>query len=101
MTTDSIGLEYTAVDWESGPVFPAGGVSAAAGDVFYAEVDGSGEGPNHLWFEEIDLGLDMGTWVDGVSASLDELTDNLDALDSIDRFDRGGLTGKVRRRSIP
>ena len=101
VTTDSIGLEYTAVDWESGPVFPAGGVSAAAGDVFYAEVDGSGEGPNHLWFEEIDLGLDMGTWVDGVSASLDELTDNLDALDSIDRFDRGGLTGKVRRRSIP
>jgi hypothetical protein len=84
VTTDSIGLEYTAVDWEAGPVdatfVP---FSTAAGDVFYAELDGDPANSNHLWYEEVDLGLEMGTWMSGASADLSELADNLTALDSI------------------
>ncbi len=83
VTTDAIGLEFTGVDYEAGPVFPVGGVSAAAGDVFFAEVDGDPVNPNSLWYEEMDLGFDEGTWVNGASMSLDELSDNLNALDAI------------------
>lgn len=82
VTTDAIGLEYTAVDWEAGPVAPAGGVAAAAGDIYYATVDGSAVGTNWLWYEEVDLGQDAGAWVNGASADLADLTDNLNALDS-------------------
>lgn len=82
VTTDAIGLEYTAVDWEAGPVAPPGGVAAAAGDIFYSVVDGTAVGTNSLWYEETDLGQDAGGWVNGASTDLADLTDNLNALDS-------------------
>ncbi|MGH7150621.1 MAG: hypothetical protein ACREIU_07985, partial [Planctomycetota bacterium] len=82
VTTDSVGMEYTAVDWEAGPVdLPFGGISSAAGDVFHVEPTGAGENMNYLWFEEVDLGLDPGTWLNGISADLADLSDNLDGLD--------------------
>ncbi len=82
VTTDAIGLEYTAVDWEAGPVAPAGGTSTAAGDVFFALPDGEPMNPNYLWFDEADLGLDPGVWVNGAFVGLGLLSDNVDALDS-------------------
>ena len=83
VTTDAVGLEYTAVDWEAGPVLPAGTVAAAAGDVFYAMPDGEPVNSNYLWYEEVDLGFDAGGWINGTSTDLVDLSDNLDALDSI------------------
>ncbi len=83
VNTDAIGLEYTAVDYEAGPVFPPGGVSAAAGDIFYADVDGEAVNPNYLWYEETNLGLAAGVWVNGAGMGLAALTDNLNALDAI------------------
>jgi len=87
VTSESIGVEYSAVDWETGPVFPPGGISAAAGDVFFAQPDGTPINTNWLWHEEADLGLDPGSYV--ISAlpgpvSLATRTDNLDGLDSND-----------------
>jgi hypothetical protein len=84
VTTDAIGLEYTAVDYEAGPVFPPGGPVSAAGDVFYAEPDGEIVNPNYLLFEEVDLGVAAGPWMNGFSMDLAELADNVDALDSTD-----------------
>ncbi len=81
VTTDSIGLEYTGVDYEAED--PVTGLSQAAGDVFYAEVDGSPANTNYLWYEEVDLGEDAGVWMNGASADLADLSDNLNALDSI------------------
>jgi hypothetical protein len=80
VTTDSQGLEYTAVDWEAGPV--VGGVSAAAGDIFYAQPGGGPINPNYLWYEETDIGEATGSWVNGGSIDLADLSDNLDGLDS-------------------
>ncbi|MBI1853104.1 MAG: hypothetical protein HYR85_22435 [Planctomycetes bacterium] len=91
VTTDSVGLEYTAVDFEAGPVFPPiGAISAAAGDIFYASVDSAPVGTNFVSYEEVDLGLDPGARVNGALlpaappaiAGLAVLSDNLDALDS-------------------
>jgi hypothetical protein len=82
VSTDSIGLEFTAVDHEAGGLMSPIGASEAAGDVFYAEVDGAALGTNWLWYEEVDLGLDPGFWISGMSGDLSELPDNLDALDS-------------------
>ena len=82
VTTDAIGLGHTGVDWEAGPIAPVGGVSSAAGDIFYATVGGAAANPNYLWYEEEDLGLDAGAWVNGASTNLASLADNLDALDS-------------------
>ena len=76
VATDAVGLEYTAVDWEAGPVDPPGGVAAAAGDLFYAEPDGDAVNPNYLWHEEVDLGLDPGQWRNGVSTDLADLPDD-------------------------
>lgn len=83
VTTDAIGLEYTGVDYEAGPVFPPGGFSTAPGDIFYADIDGDPVNPNHLWYEEMDLGLDAGAWVNGGTMDLAALSDNLNALDAI------------------
>jgi hypothetical protein len=82
VTTDAVGLEFTGVDYEAGPVFPPGGASTAGGDIFYSVVTGIGANPNYLWYEEAALGLDPGSWVNGVSADLADLADNLDGLDS-------------------
>jgi hypothetical protein len=76
------------VDWEAGPVDPAGGNSAAAGDIFYAVVDGDPVNTNYLWHEETALGLDPGNWRNGVSGDFADLPDNLDGLDSIDEAPR-------------
>ena len=84
VSTDAIGLVWTAVDWEAGPVDPPGGVSAASGDIFYATPDGDLVNTNFLWHEEVDLGLDPGAWHNGSSVNLADLSDNLDGLDSID-----------------
>lgn len=84
VTTDAVGMAYTGVDWEAGPVDPPGGVASAAGDIFYAEVTGAAVNRNYLWYEEADLGLDAGSWVNGTSTNLSALADNLDALDSVD-----------------
>ena len=87
VTTDAVGLEYTGVDYEAGPVFPPGGVAAAAGDIYYAEPDGDPANTNYLWYQETDVGLEAGAWVNGavVPPDLMALSDNLDALDSIDQ----------------
>lgn len=84
VTSDVIGLSATAVDWEAGPVAPAGGISSVAGDVFYAAPTGDDSGPNYLWFEETAFGLDPGTWINGTSTDFSDLSDNLDGLDSIE-----------------
>ena len=87
VTSESVGVEYSAVDWETGPVFPAGGVSTGAGDVFFARVDGTPTNTNWLWHEEVDLGLDPGTYVISPFPGFSDLatrTDNLDGLDSND-----------------
>ena len=81
VTTDSQGNPGTAVDFEAGPL--DGLYSSASGDIFYAEPYGPGILPNWLWFEETDLGLDPGTWINGSSTDLADLADNLNALDSI------------------
>lgn len=82
VTTDSIGLANTAVDYEAEPYFPPAPFSSAAGDVFYVPISGGAVNSNWLWFRETDLGLDGGAWVNGVSTDLGELADNLDGLDS-------------------
>jgi hypothetical protein len=84
VTTDAVGLVYTGVDWEAGPVAPAGGVASAAGDLFYAQVTGAVANRNYLWYEEVDLGLDPGSWINGASGDLGDLCDNINGLDSGD-----------------
>ena len=83
VTTDAVGRDYTAVDWEAQPFEPPGAGSSAAGDIFYA-LPAAGGATNFLWFRETDLGLDPGTWINGTSTSLADLADNLDGLDSTD-----------------
>lgn len=82
VSSDSIGLEFTAVDFEAGPVAPVGGFSTAAADVFYSEPFGGPPDQNWLWFEGADLGLDEGAWVNGISTSFAALSDDVDGLDS-------------------
>jgi hypothetical protein len=97
-TTDAVGQEFTAVDYEAGGLDPGGGNSSAAGDVFYAVVTGAVANPNYLWYEAEDLALDPGTWnwVGGTPADLSRLSDNLDGLDSVDST---GVTVGVREPS--
>ena len=82
VTTDSQGLLYTGVDWEAGPVAPPGGVSSASGNVYYAEITGAAANSNYTWYWPTDLGLAAGSWINGVSTDLADLSDNLNALDS-------------------
>jgi hypothetical protein len=94
VTTDSIGLEGSAVDFEAGLDLP---FAQQSGDVYFTyfgpwmDVAGGVNpapaiplGVHWLWHEETSLGLDPGTWVSGVSADLADLPDELNALDSID-----------------
>jgi Tol biopolymer transport system component len=99
VTTDSRGMEYTGVDWEAGPV--GGGVSSAAGDIFYAVIDGSPSNRNYLWYEETDLGEDAGAWVNGTSTDLAELSDNLDGLDSSETPPDTSTSTSVAPRDVP
>jgi hypothetical protein len=94
VTTDAVGMEYTAVEWEAAPISgPATDVSSAAGDVFFARIDGTGANTNYLWHEEAALGLDPGSWVNGTSTDLEDLADNLNALDSNDSAATSSTTG--------
>jgi hypothetical protein len=94
VTTDAVGMEYTAVDYEAGPV-PGPGPSSAAGDIFYATVDGTPTNPNYLWYQATDLGLDGGAWMNGASTNLLDLSDNLNGLDSDSRTVSGVPRGNV------
>ncbi|HKQ58414.1 MAG TPA: FlgD immunoglobulin-like domain containing protein [Candidatus Eisenbacteria bacterium] len=97
VTTDAVGMENTAVDFEAGPVGGMGGFSSAAGDVFYAQTTGAGVNTNYLWYEAEDLGLDPGGWVNGTSTNLVAVSDNLDALDSSPADSRLGIDRPDRR----
>jgi hypothetical protein len=46
-----------------------------------------------LWHEEVALGLDPGSWVNGTSSDLADLADNLNALDSNDSAATVSTTG--------
>jgi hypothetical protein len=41
-------------------------------------------GTNFLWYQETEIGLDAGSWVNGVTTDMGALPDELNALDSID-----------------
>ncbi|HET6202920.1 MAG TPA: hypothetical protein VFI25_08980 [Planctomycetota bacterium] len=95
VSTDSVGLEGSAVDFEAG--LDPSGFAQQAGDVYFtyfgdwADVAGLANpapgvafGTNWLWHEETSLGLDAGTWVSGGSFDAGDLPDELNALDSID-----------------
>jgi hypothetical protein len=97
VTTDSIGAQNTAVDYEAG-LKPT---MQQAGDIFYTHFGDLGtamgvinpepfaSGTNFLWYQETELGLDPGSWswINGVPPTdLAALPDELNALDSIDSF---------------
>ena len=82
VTTDAIGLEYTAVEW-SGPTRVPPLVSPRGRGLFSLARRRTAS-TNFLWHEEAALGLDPGSWVNGTSTSLAALADNLNALDSND-----------------
>jgi hypothetical protein len=89
VSTDSVGLEGTAVDFEAG--LDPSGYMQQAGDIFYTEfgpgtpnpAPASPLGMNWRWYEEVEIGLDAGTWVKGTSTDLADLPDELNALDSL------------------
>ncbi|MGH7151349.1 MAG: hypothetical protein ACREIU_11660, partial [Planctomycetota bacterium] len=95
VTTDSVGLEGSAVDFEAGGLDGLG-LAQQSGDVYFTyfgpwdDVAGGVNpapaiplGTHWLWHEETSLGLDPGTWASGVSADFADLPDELNALDSL------------------
>ena len=93
VTTDSVGLEGSAVDFEAG--LDPSLFAQQSGDVYFTYfgpwtdvVGGVNPAPalplgtHWLWHEETSLGLDPGSWTAGASADLADLPDELNALDS-------------------
>lgn len=103
VTTDSIGLAGTAVDFEAGGLpglAAAAGPMTQAGDIYYTEfgswtagVPGPNPAPgtpaapvpgmNWLWYDETAIGLDAGAWFSGSTTGLGSLPDELNGLDAI------------------
>jgi hypothetical protein len=93
VTTDSIGLEGTPVDYEAG--LDPSGYMQQAGDVYFTQFgdwgDGMGVinpapaspiGTHYRWYEEVEIGLEPGTWAIGASSDFASLPDELNALDT-------------------
>jgi hypothetical protein len=95
VTTDSIGLEGTPVDYEAG--LDPSGYMQQAGDVYFTQFgvydpgmglinpvpEFSDLGTHYRWYEEAALGLEPGEWVLGTSPQdFARLPDEIDGLDS-------------------